>query len=29
MIKKVKEVLNNSIFFIPNYQRDYAWEEKI
>ncbi|EAK3634013.1 DUF262 domain-containing protein [Campylobacter jejuni] len=28
MIKKVKEVLNNSIFFIPNYQRDYAWEEK-
>ncbi|EPP7525213.1 DUF262 domain-containing protein [Campylobacter jejuni] len=28
MVKKVKEVLNNSIFFIPNYQRDYAWEEK-
>lgn len=28
MIKKVKEVLNNSIFFIPNYQRDYAWEVK-
>ena len=28
MQKKVRDVFNNEIFSIPNYQRDYAWRKK-
>lgn len=28
MQKKVWEIFNGNVFSIPNYQRDYAWEER-
>ncbi|WP_276883738.1 DUF262 domain-containing protein [Campylobacter cuniculorum] len=28
MQKKVRDVFNNEIFSIPNYQRDYAWRRE-
>ena len=28
MIKSIKQIFTDQIFYVPDYQRGYAWEEK-